>query len=211
MKKFISLLSGGFDSPVAAYLMMMRGFHPVFLSFLTSNDPQDLEINKIIKIIKKFKAWSKEKFKWYVIAHQDNLEQFKFYCERKLTCVLCKRLMLRIAMKIGELENTNYIVTGDILGEQASQTLDNLIAYNDLLDDFLIIRPLIGFNKIDIIKIVENLSLYQIISQKTVGCQYNPKYPETHGKRSEILSEEKKININERIGLSIKNAKILEI
>ena len=66
--------------------------------------------------------------------------------------------MIRIAKEIGKIEGTNIIVTGDILGEQASQTLDNLYAYNNLLEDFIILRPLIGKNKLEIIKMNEKIT-----------------------------------------------------
>ena len=128
MKKFISLLSGGLDSPIAANLMIKKGFKPVFLSFLTSDDIDHSMRNKIIAIINKLSTYTDFKLKLYLINHDPNLELFKQNCERKLTCILCKRLMIRIAIHIGKIENTTYIVTGDILGEQASQTLSNLYA-----------------------------------------------------------------------------------
>ena len=108
---------------------------------------------KVLKIVQILKKYSTARFKLYFVKHDPNLELFKVSCERKLTCILCKRFMIRVAKQIGINENTNLIVTGDILGEQASQTLDNLYAYNDLLTDFLIIRPLIGWNKIDVIEL----------------------------------------------------------
>ena len=146
MKKFISLLSGGLDSPIAAYLMIKKGFTPIFLSFLTSDDLKHSMRLKVLKIIELLKKFTEEKIKIYLINHNSNLNLFKKICERKLTCILCKRLMIRIAKHIGIREDTNLIVTGDILGEQASQTLDNLYTYNDLIENFIVLRPLIGWN-----------------------------------------------------------------
>ncbi|TFG28489.1 MAG: hypothetical protein EU532_05180 [Promethearchaeota archaeon] len=210
MKKFISLLSGGLDSPVAAYLMIKKEFKPIFLSFLTSDDEDHSLKNKIITIIQKLSDFTDFNVKSYFIDHDPNLDLFVQCCERKLTCILCKRLMIRIAKYIAKIENTNIIVTGDILGEQASQTLSNLYGYNDLAKDFIILRPLIGFNKLDVIQLNEKIGLYQVCAQKSASCLYNPQYPETHAKISEILKAESKFDPNHLITSSLKNAEILE-
>ncbi len=209
MKKFISLLSGGLDSPIAAYLMMKKGFKPIFLSFLTSDDIDHSMRNKIIALTQKLSNFTDFKVKLYLINHDPNLNLFKQYCERKLTCILCKRLMIRIAKHIGKIENTNFIVTGDILGEQASQTLSNLHVYNDLAEQVAIIRPLIGWNKLDVIKLNEKIGLFDICSQKSAGCKFNPQYPETHAKLKEVNAEESKLDMNNLIINSVKNSEML--
>ena len=99
--KFISLLSGGLDSPIAAYLMMKKKFSPVFLSFLTSDDEENSMKKKVVRIVQILAQLTDEKLKLYFINHDHNLERFKRRCERKLTCILCKRLMIRIAKEIG--------------------------------------------------------------------------------------------------------------
>lgn len=211
MSKFISLLSTGLDSPVAAYLMLMKKYNPIFLSFLTSFD-HNLEMKQaIIQIVKVLSKFSKVKPKIYFITHYLNLNQIKLLCERKLTCILCKRLMIRIAMCIGELEKTNMIVTGDILGEQASQTLDNIFSYNDLVQGHIIIRPLIGWNKLDVIDLNKKLGLYDIVSKLLISCHYNPQYPETHAKLKEIQDNEFKINISDILKQSIKSAELFKL
>ena len=86
--------------------------------FITSDDYEHSikkKVNKIVKILSKF---TQDELKIYFINHDNNLEGFKQVCDRKLTCVLCKRLMIRTAKQLGKLENTNLIVTGDILGEE---------------------------------------------------------------------------------------------
>ena len=210
MKKFISLLSGGLDSPIAAYLMIKKGFTPAFLSFLTSDDYEDSMKKKVIKIVKILSKLTNDELKIYFINHDNNLDVFKEFCDRKLTCVLCKRLMLRIAKKLGELNQTNIIVTGDILGEQASQTLDNLYAYNNIISGCVMLRPLIGCDKQEIINLNKQIGSYNASSEPSAGCNFNPQYPETHAKLDEVLNSEKKVNIEELIMKSIKSAEILE-
>ncbi|MHA1436604.1 MAG: hypothetical protein ACTSPD_03430 [Promethearchaeota archaeon] len=209
MKRFVSLLSGGLDSPIAAYLMIKKKYIPIFLTFLTSDDKEKSMRKKVIEIVQNLIKFVKEKIKLYLINHDPNLEKFKEKCERKLTCVLCKRLMIRIAQQIGINENAHIIVTGDILGEQASQTLDNLYVYNSLIKNTIILRPLIGFDKLDVIKLNEKIGLYRICSKSSASCQFNPQYPETHAKPFEIQNAEEIINLDKLINKSIKNAEVL--
>ncbi|MEJ2296416.1 MAG: hypothetical protein P8Y23_16825 [Candidatus Lokiarchaeota archaeon] len=207
--KFISLISSGFDSPLAAAVMINRDFSPVFLSFLTSDDERNSMKKKVVTLIKKFKDLTDRVLKVYIIDYDNTLNALKNNCERKLTCVLCKRLMLRIAAYIGSKENTNIIVTGDILGEQASQTLDNLFSYNDIINGFIILRPLIAYNKNEVINSIRELGLYDIISQPSPSCKYNPQYPETHAKLREVKKSENRINIITLVQKAYKNAEIL--
>lgn len=210
MIKFISLLSGGLDSPVAAYLMMKRGFKPIFLSFLTSDDEQQTMKKKVMQITQILTKFTEERIKLYFINHDPNLNLFKTKCERKLTCILCKRLMIRIAKEIGKIHNSNIIVTGDILGEQASQTLDNLYVYNNLVQNFIIIRPLIGWDKQEVINLNKKIGLYELSSQKSASCQFNPQFPETHAKINEVIQSESRIDLFNEVKRSIVQAEILE-
>jgi len=210
MRKFISLLSGGLDSSIATYLMIKRGFIPVFLSFLTSDDANHSMKNKVTDLVKLLSRYTDNELKIYIINHDNNLEVFKQSCDRKLTCVLCKRLMLRTAKRLGSLENTNIIVTGDILGEQASQTLDNLYSYNSIIQDFIVLRPLIGCDKQEVINTNKKIGSYEISSTQSAGCKFNPQYPETHAKPHEIQLSESKINIFDLVENSIENAEVLK-
>jgi thiamine biosynthesis protein ThiI len=210
MKKFVSLLSGGLDSPIASYMMIQKGLSPIFLSFLTSDDLNQTLKGKIYHVISKLREFSDYKIRSYLITHDPNLENFVNICERKLTCILCKRFMLKIAMRIAKMEATNIIVTGDIMGEQASQTLDNIFAYNDILQGYIVVRPLIGLNKNDIITLNKELGLYDLTSLKTASCQYNPQYPETHAKPNDIRLAELKLDIQSLITNSLNSAEISE-
>mgnify|MGYP006279443093 CR=1 FL=1 len=210
-RKFIALLSEGFDSPIASYLLLKKKFKPIFLSFLTSDSQNEKMKQKIIKICEKLADHSNSNLKIYFIPHLSNLKYIKENAARKLTCVLCKRLMYRIAKKICQLEGTNIIATGDILGEQASQTLDNIYIYNDVLKNNIKLTPLIGFNKLEILEFSKELGLYEICAEKLNACQSNPRYPETHAKRKEIQKYESRFQFIEIIENSIKKAEILYI
>ncbi len=211
MKKIISLISGGFDSPVATYLMIKQGFLPVCVSFITNYENIDKFKEKILKIVKILSTYIEKNLKVYFIDQNSNLILFKENCERKLTCILCKRFMYRVGSKIGQIEGTNLLVTGDILGEQASQTLDNIFSYQSIVRNTTILRPLIGFDKLEVMKISRKIGLYEICSEKSDFCTYFPEFPETHAKVPVIEESEKNIPILSLINKSIKEAEILEI
>jgi thiamine biosynthesis protein ThiI len=209
-KKVISLLSDGFDSPVAAYLMMKQGFLPVFLTFLTTVQEEADMREKIGNVLNKLSKFSQTELKAYLIPYTSNLEIFKNRCSRKLTCILCKRMMLRVACQIADKETTRLILTGDILGEQASQTLSNLYSYNAILKNYIKLMPLIGLNKMDVININKIIGLYSISSNKINSCQYYPQYPETNVKKKEIKRAENKINLSQILENTLKSAQILK-
>ncbi|TFF98622.1 MAG: hypothetical protein EU547_00880 [Promethearchaeota archaeon] len=207
----ITLLSDGIDSPVASYLMMKKGFIPIFLTFITTKSQERQMKKKIRSIVKKLKKFSKNKLKIYFIPFTNTLEHLIEKCPRKLTCILCKRLMYRISIRIGVKEQTNLILTGDILGEQASQTLSNLDSFHSIFKDHIKISPLIGMNKLDVININKEIGLFQVCSQKLHSCQYYPQYPETNSKITEIIHAETLINLDILILNAINKAKIEEI
>ncbi len=205
--KIIALLSDGIDSPVASYLMMKKGFTPIFVTFITTEtQKRQMEI-KIQKIVKKLGAFTDEHLKLNIIPFSNNLNELIKRCPRKLTCILCKRLMYRIAMEIAKKEETNLILTGDILGEQASQTLSNISSYNPLFRDYIKISPLIGFNKLDVTNLNKKIGVFEICSQKLQSCQFFPQYPETHAKMPEILYAESLLDLKKLIKDSLKHLK----
>jgi thiamine biosynthesis protein ThiI len=208
-KKAIILLSDGLDSPVAAYLMMKKGFLPVFITFLTTQVYSKQMKEKVVNIVKKLSRFSDNETKLVFIPHTYNLKQIIKNCPRKLTCILCKRLMYRIAEEIGKKESTNLIVTGDILGEQASQTLANLYSYNDLFNGFIKLSPLIGLNKLNIVNLNKQIGVYEVSSEKIQSCQNFPQYPETNAKLSEIKKAEKNLDLNKLVSVSLKNIESL--
>lgn len=209
--KIISLLSDGIDSPVAAYLMMKKGFVPVFLTFITTKFQQEQMENKIHKIAQRLRHFSNKELKLYIVPFTANLTQIIKNCPRKLTCILCKRLMYRIAIQLADKEGTNFILTGDILGEQASQTLSNLRSYQSIFRNHIKVSPLIGLNKMDVTEINKEIGVYEICAEKLESCQFYPQYPETNVKLSELQHAEELLNWDNLVDITIERAKIIKI
>jgi tRNA uracil 4-sulfurtransferase len=194
MNRLVALLSTGLDSPIACYLMMRKGFDIISLSMLNGEEKHLINWKKIEKIAQKLVDLTGRSIEMYFIDYDRYLDYFIKNCEPKITCILCKRTMLQLAAELAKEKNAIGIINGDILGEQASQTLDNLFVVNQINSDIPVIRPLIGFDKLDIIRISRKCGLYDLSLIEDVGCNKNPQFPETHGKLKNILENEEKID-----------------
>jgi len=193
-KSFISLLSTGLDSPVASYLIMKQGYSCLSLSFLNGGDERHKNKEKILKIGKKLVEITNQRMRMHFVDYDHIVEQFSEKCEPKLTCIICKRTMILTAVQLAEFYNASMIVNGDILGEQASQTLDNLYAVHQINKKIPVVRPLIGFDKLDVIKIQQQLGLYEISLIDGLACDNNPRFPETRARISKVLATEENID-----------------
>lgn len=191
VRPLVVLLSTGLDSPIASYLMMKQGHDLIAISFLNGGEMREKNKAKVLATAKKLVELTQRKILLYLFDYDGNLDQIIAQADRKLTCILCKRTMLFIAEAFAKEYGALGIINGDILGEQASQTLDNLFVVNKIIDQVPVIRPLIGFDKLDVIRISQAIGLYPISLMEGIGCTRNPKYPETHAKLEEVLESEK--------------------
>lgn len=194
---FISLLSTGLDSPIATYLIMKKRSDCFSLSFLNGGEKSEnmeKNRNKIIEVGKRLVKLTNQRLRMHFVDYDGIVEQIQAKCNPKLTCVICKRTMILVARELAKFYHAKIIVNGDILGEQASQTLDNLYVVHQINREIPIIRPLIGFDKLDIIKISQELGFYEISLMDGPACEYNPKFPETRAKIKEVVQTEKNLD-----------------
>lgn len=183
--KAVCLLSGGIDSPVAAYLVKNKGIDVVFLH--GGNGKKSEKIEKLAKLVSL-------KSKVYYINHVNLLEQVVKKCERKYTCVICKRLLYKAAECLCKKIKAKLIITGESIGQVASQTLTNLQVL-DAVVKTPIIRPLIGLNKNDIIIIAKQIKTYNISIKDAVACQFVPKHPATKAMLYKVAKEEENLEL----------------
>ena len=137
--------------------------------------------------------------KLYIIKHGfiDQAEIIK-KCERRYTCVLCRRMMFRIASAIAKIEKADFLITGENLGQVASQTLDNLVVVTDVVK-IPILRPLLTYDKQEIMDLAKEIGTYDLSILPSNNCSAVPNKPATSAKLDKILEEEKKINIKNLI------------
>lgn len=192
--KIVSLFSGGIDSPVAMWLMMKRGCKVIPIYFDNSPFTDQSTLNRALSVIKIMREYAThKKFYIYVVPHGKTLENIIKLTPRKLTCILCKRALYKVATALAEREKAIGIVTGESLGQVASQTLDNLMILNEATN-LPVYRPLIGLDKLEIEEIGKKIGTYKASSISVTSCRAVPEKPATTAKLDEIKSIEKIIN-----------------
>ena len=203
----VTLLSGGIDSPVAAYLMMKRGcmIFPVFLDNQPYTD--DRARVRAVSVFKKLMEYY-PKLELRVVPFGQILQSFIGQAPRELTCVLCKRAMLRIAERVAEKVRAEAIVTGESLGQVASQTLTNLSTI-DQVSKLPVLRPLIGMDKVEIERMARAIGTFEVSTKPTAGCSAVPRYPETYAKLEEVLEAESKLDIQALVDAALDKEKLV--
>jgi thiamine biosynthesis protein ThiI len=206
--KFVSLISSGIDSPVATYLISKKAKEIIFVH--SDNRPfiDDREINNFISITKYLKEKIHSKIKIYIVPHGRCLISYKECCEDRFACVFCKRMMVKYAEKIAGKEKADAIVMGDSLGQVASQTLQN-IRVVDSAAKIPILRPLVGFDKEDVVKIAREIGTYELSILPSSGCNAVPNKPATRAKLEDVLEEEKILNIEKIVKEAVDNSEVL--
>ncbi len=179
--KVVCLVSSGIDSPVAAYLMMKRGCEVIAL--YCDNDPFTSQLalenyNKLVDQLQNYAAGVPIKKR--IVKYGDYLQKAKEDAPEKMTCVLCKSGMYKIAEKLANKMGALAIVDGSSVGQVASQTLNNILATRYGVD-MPILSPLIGLDKAEITKIAEEIGTFEISKIDDGGCSAVPRYPETKG------------------------------
>lgn len=193
--KAILLMSGGIDSPVAGRLLSEKGVELVGVHF-------GEETEKIKKLARNIGVK-----KIYFVQH--DLSGFE-NSEKKYTCLYCKRLMLRVAEKIAEKEKCECIVTGENLGQVASQTLDNMFV-EDKAVKIKILRPLLARDKEETIAIAKKFGTYEISIKEAHECRWLPRSVATRARLEVVEKEEEKANIKKLVDECVKKAKVIEI
>jgi len=157
--KVVALLSGGIDSPVAVYRMLKQGCEVILVHFHSQTSTAVGSQNKVISISKQLKNFGKVKL--YMVPFKDiQLELIK-NIPAKVRTLIYRRMMLRIAERILEKENADFLVTGDNLGQVASQTLENINSVHCAVSH-KILTPVLGDNKLEIIRVSKDIETYEL-------------------------------------------------
>ena len=178
--KVIVLLSSGIDSPVAAYMMMKRGCEVVALH--CNNDPfSGRKVTEYFNLlVDQLNIYARGvPIKKRIIDYGEYLSVAKEKAPEKMTCVLCKSGMYRIAEKLAVKLGADAIVDGSSVGQVASQTLSNILATRYGVE-VPILSPLIGLDKEEITAIAKEIGTFEISKIDDGGCSAVPRYPETH-------------------------------
>jgi len=206
--KFISLLSSGIDSPVATYLLSNKAEEIILVHADGRPFTDDKEITNFISIAKHLKKQVPCNIKTYCIHHGFALSAYRQSGNKRFTCVFCKRMLLRYAEKLADNENADAVIMGDSLGQVASQTLQNMNVIEQAIA-IPVLRPLIGLDKEDIIRIAKEIGTYDLSILPSVGCTAVPRKPATKAKIEDVLSEERKIDVDKIVKQAVFEAELL--
>jgi thiamine biosynthesis protein ThiI len=210
--KTVCLLSGGIDSPVACWLTMKRGSPTIPIYIDNSPFTDETTKQKAILTAKKLQEWSAGYIrKMYIVPNGENMKTIQEKAPARFTCLLCKRLMYRIAEQIAQTEKTHGIITGEAIGEQASQTMHNLYAIDEAAKLYPIHRPLLGFDKIETEALARKIGTFEISIQKAKGCTAAPSQPATRARLNALLEAEENLNVAEMVQGALRAAEVLRL
>ena len=180
--KVMTLLSSGIDSPVATWMLARRGAVPVPVHF--SGRPQTADTSEfLVQDIISALAPSVQIGRLYVVPFGDCQREISLACPSDLRVIMYRRVMYAVTERLAAIEGAKAIVTGESLGQVASQTLENIMAVNEVVS-LPVFRPLIGSDKQEIIARAKDIGTYDISTQDAPDCctLFMPRRPETHAK-----------------------------
>jgi len=209
--KVVGLLSGGIDSPVASILAMKRGAAVTFVHFhsvpLTTEESID-KVKQITTVLSHYQS----RIHLYLVALTPIQKEIMVKTKEKYRIILYRRFMFRIAEIIARKEKARALVTGESLGQVASQTLDNIAAI-EAVSSMPILRPLIGLDKLEIINLAKDYGTYDISILPDQDCcsLFLPKSPATKAKKQFIEAEEENLAVDNLVQDAIDSIEIIKI
>ena len=193
--RVVSLLSSGIDSPVASWRLARRGAVVIGVHFSgrpQTSDASEWLVDDIARVLEQTGCIAKT----YIVPFGDCQREIALAAPPELRVILYRRLMFKVAEAIARREKAGALVTGESLGQVASQTLDN-IRCTDAAVECPVFRPLIGTDKLEIIREAQRLGTFDISSQDAPDCctLFMPRNPETHAKLPKVLEAESALPI----------------
>lgn len=205
------LISGGIDSPVAGYMMAKRGLTLSAVHFYSYPYTSERARDKVVELTKLVSRYAGE-IRLYLVPFTEIQMTIYEKCPEKETTVLMRRLMMRIAQRFAEREGAMALITGESLGQVASQTLEALVCTNDAVS-LPVFRPLIGFDKDEIMDIARRIGTYEtsILPYEDCCTVFVPKHPVTKPKLDDLRASEAAVDWSEMIERAIDSTELLTV
>lgn len=205
------MLSGGIDSPVASYLALKRGMEIEMVHFYSPpyTSPQSLKkTQELTKVLTKFGGG----IQFIEVPFTKIQEEIKAKCPDTYLMTLTRRFMLRITDKLRQQRKGLVILNGESIGQVASQTLHSMIAINEVTNT-PIIRPVAAMDKLDIIKIAEDINTFELSILPYDDCcsVFAPPSPKTKPQLDKVYDYESRLNVEELVDEAVKNSKVYMI
>ena len=209
--RLVALLSGGFDSSVAAYKMMRRGCHVTFVHFFGTPSPARNSSTGVAEDLVRTLTPYQFTSRLYRIPFDAVQRQIVAGAHESYRVLLYRRMMARIAREIARAERALGLVTGDSVSQVASQTLHNLMAIDQGLD-LPVYRPLAGDDKAEILRLARQIGTYKISCEPFEDCcpRFMPRSPAIFARPQELDEAERRLDIDALIRLGLEGATCIE-
>ncbi len=205
--KVVALLSSGIDSPVAAWRVMKRGAVVIgvhFSGYPATSDGSTRTVMEIAQVLDRGLGIGRV----YSVPFGDLQRRISLTCPPDLRVLLYRRLMVRVAEAIAAVERAKGIVTGESLGQVASQTLENIAAVDDAAT-LPVLRPLIGMDKNEITVDARRIGTYELSIRKDPDCctLFMPRNPQTHATVAEVIAGEAELDLDSMVSEAVASAR----
>lgn len=206
--KSLLMLSGGIDSPVAGYLMMKRGVRLEAVHFFSPPYTSQNSLQKVKDLANELTKFGAS-IRLHIIPFTEIQVKIKEQVPENISMTSTRRMMLRVADKVREEIDALAIITGESLGQVASQTLESLTAINEVTNT-PILRPLISSDKLEIIEIAREIDTYETSIQPYEDCCtiFTPSNPKTKPKLEKVVHYESYVDFEELINRAVQNREV---
>lgn len=209
--KAVILISGGIDSPVAAYMMAKRGIELTAVHFASppyTSERAEQKVVELLEIISKYSG----RMNMYTVPFTEIQEQIRDKCPEELFTIIMRRFMMKISKKIAEQNECAALITGESLGQVASQTI-GAIACTDEVATMPVFRPVIGMDKNEIIEISRKIGTMETSIQPYEDCctVFTPKHPRTRPVPKYVRAAENDLDCDTLINNAVQNVRVTKI
>ena len=201
------LISGGIDSPVAAYMMAKRGIELVAVHFASPPYTTELAEEKVMQLLRKVAKYSGP-ITTYVVPFTEIQEEIRDKCPEDYFTIIMRRYMMKISERIAKHQKCSALITGESVGQVASQTIYAL-GCTDAAVNMPVFRPCIGMDKVEIINISRKIDTFETSIQPYEDCctVFTPKHPKTRAKLDDVIEAESPLDEEPLIERAFKNAR----
>ena len=206
--KALLLLSGGIDSPVAGYMMAKRGIHISAIHFVSPPYTSDRARIKVEQLCQKLTPYCGD-IHFYCVPFTEIQEELKRRCPEEYFTILMRRLMMIIAQEIAKKEDALALVTGESVGQVASQTMQAMVC-TDAVCNCPVFRPLIGMDKTEIIEISRKIDTFDISVQPYEDCctVFTPRHPKIRPHLEDVEKAQEKGDFDNMIAEAVANTEL---
>ena len=207
----LSLLSGGIDSPVSSYMMAKRGVVLEMLHFAAPPYTSDLARQKVLQLAQELTAWC-GRMSVHIVPLTEIQEQIRKQCPEEYFTLITRRFMMRIADRLAKEFDCRALVTGENLGQVASQTMEALRVSEDVTD-LPVLRPLIGMDKEELVRIARHIGTFDtsILPYEDCCTVFTPRHPKTKPHVEEVREIESVLDIEGLVSRAMAQREVVKV